>query len=90
MCFANSAFLALFEHTRVRYIASMESDHCFVLAELRERLSNGTHSDRRFGMRMFGKHIWIMMRLFYSTGLVDQVSRDYWVLPTPFKGSKGS
>jgi hypothetical protein len=46
--FANSAFLTRFEPTRVRHIASMEFDHCFVLAELRERLSNGTRGARQF------------------------------------------
>jgi hypothetical protein len=40
--FANSAFLARFEHTRVRHIVSTESDHCFVLAELCENLNDRT------------------------------------------------
>jgi hypothetical protein len=37
--FGNSKFLTRFEHTRVRHIVSTESDHCFVLVELREQLS---------------------------------------------------
>lgn len=38
--FANSVFLNRFEHTRVTHIVAAESDHCFVLVELRERLSD--------------------------------------------------
>ena len=33
---ANSAMLNLFEESRVRHVSSIESDHCFIVIELRE------------------------------------------------------
>jgi hypothetical protein len=38
---ANADFLQRFEHVRVRHISTVESDHCLVLAELREKLVLG-------------------------------------------------
>jgi predicted RNA binding protein with dsRBD fold (UPF0201 family) len=53
--FANNAFMARFEHVRVRHIVSMESDHCFVLAELRENLAD--HRPR--GAKLFRyENVW--------------------------------
>lgn len=53
--FANSGFLDRFEHTRVRHIVAAESDHCFVLVELRERLSE----QRNRGAKQFRyENVW--------------------------------
>jgi ATP phosphoribosyltransferase regulatory subunit HisZ len=43
--FANAEFLQRFEHVRVCHISTSESDHCLVLAELRESL-NGVRQRR--------------------------------------------
>lgn len=37
----NPNFFGLFEYTSVKHISSVESDHCFVLAELRSTMLAG-------------------------------------------------
>jgi hypothetical protein len=65
--FANSSFLARFEHTRVRHVVSLESDHCFVVVELRERLS-----EQRFrGVKQFRyENVW-QTRIDYEKLVLD-------------------
>lgn len=36
--FANEAFRQRFEHIRVRHVTAVESDHCFVIAEIHDQL----------------------------------------------------
>ena len=47
---ANQTFLSLFEYSSVRHISSTESDHCYVLTELKYESANtwprGQHSSR--------------------------------------------
>ena len=40
--FANETFRQLFQHIRIRHIPSVESDHCFVIAEIKESLPSST------------------------------------------------
>ena len=38
---ANEKFLELFEYMSVKHISSVESGHCYVMAELKSTLTNG-------------------------------------------------
>ena len=46
--FANEEFRQLFQHIRVRHLPSVESDHCFVVAEAMETLSQRPRSKKQF------------------------------------------
>jgi hypothetical protein len=66
---ANSEFLIRFEHTRVRHIVATESDHCFVLVELRERLSE----QRTSGAKLFRyENVW------QTHADYDKLVKDSW------------
>src|SRR5207244_88176 len=52
---ANAEFLTRFEHSRVRHIVSTESDHCFVLVELREE---STEQSYRGGKQFRYENMW--------------------------------
>lgn len=44
----NQGFLQRFEHSRVRHLSAMESDHCFVMVDIREKAINSGHGKRQF------------------------------------------
>ena len=47
--FANEDFRQIFEYVKVRYICSVESDHCFVLLDMRhQHTNNNTHNSKHF------------------------------------------
>ena len=46
--FANEEFRQQFQHIRVRHLSSVESDHCFVLAEIKETVSSRSHAKKQF------------------------------------------
>ena len=47
---ANAEFLQLFAFARVKHISSTESDHCYVLTELRQSQGSNIRGARIFGM----------------------------------------
>ncbi|KAE8791022.1 hypothetical protein D1007_34454 [Hordeum vulgare] len=46
--FVNQQFLQLFEFPKVKHICSLESDHCFVLADLKDSESCSSQAPRQF------------------------------------------
>jgi hypothetical protein len=69
MAFGNANFLARFNHTKVRHIATTESDHFFLLVEFREQATEG----RARGGRQFRyENVW------QTHADYDQLVLDNW------------
>lgn len=46
--FANEEFRQHFQHIRIRHLPSVESDHCFVVAEIKENMPNMSRAKKQF------------------------------------------
>jgi hypothetical protein len=65
---------------RVKHISSVESDHCFVLTQLRQAGRQSINAQSYFGMKTCGKLTPIMMswsRIRGSKGLASSAYREW-------------
>lgn len=46
--FANEEFRQHFQHIRIRHLPSIESDHCYVVAEIKENMPNNSRAQKQF------------------------------------------
>jgi hypothetical protein len=78
--FGNDDFLARFNYTKVRHIATTESDHCFLLIEFREQATEG----RARGGRQFRyENVW------QTHADYDQLVLDAWQKGAGQEGLQG-
>jgi hypothetical protein len=56
--FVNAEFLQLFEMARVKHISSVESDHCFVLTQLRQAGRQSINAQSYFGQEFVAARVW--------------------------------
>ena len=77
---ANEGFLNLFQSTSVKHVSSVESDHCFVVAELRTNMNNKwPRAKRNFRY----EEVW------QSHSQYDKLVRDMWQTGAGQRGLQG-